>query len=66
MFVLLRSVSKNDFSSVQLPSDYNMHEVPWDIDGLPLTVNFSINLKSILDVDEPQQVSSILQWKIHF
>ena len=42
---------------IELPSDYNMHEVPWsDTGNSPVLVNFSINLNSILAIDEPKQV----------
>ena len=33
-----------------------MHEVPWGPNGEPVKVNFSINLNSILAIDEPKQV----------
>ena len=46
---------------IELPSDYNMHEVPWsDTGNSPVLVNFSINLNSILAIDEPKQVRKML------
>ena len=48
--------STHPFPGIELPEDYNMHEVPWTEDGGPVKVNFSINLSSILAIDEPKQV----------
>ena len=48
--------STHPFPGIELPEDYNMHEVPWTDDGGPVKVNFSINLSSILAIDEPKQV----------
>ena len=50
------SNSTHPFPGIELPADYNMHEVPWTDDGGPVKVNFSINLSSILAIDEPKQV----------
>ena len=38
------------YKNVYIPKDYDMNEIPNSLDGGPLLVNFSINLKSILKV----------------
>lgn len=45
---------------VFIPTDYNINQVPPSPEpNVPLLVNFSMNLKSILDIDERGQMISI-------
>ena len=44
--------------------NYSKHRVPESENGGPLTVNFSVNLVSIVAVDEPNQVIKLLITKI--
>ena len=57
--------------NVVLSEDYDTDKQPWDADGsgrrTPLRVDFSLNLASILSIDEPNQVVSMestvrIQW----
>ena len=43
--------------NVVLDDGYDLNEVPTGDEGLPLVVNFSLNLANILAIDEPNQVS---------
>ena len=40
--------------------NYSKHRVPESENGGPLTVNFSVNLVSIVAVDEPNQVHNLV------
>ena len=40
--------------------NYSKHRVPESENGGPLTVNFSVNLVSIVAVDEPNQVHNLI------
>ena len=48
-----------NFPNVELWTNYSKHEVPPHGPNAPLRVNFSINLSSILAVDEPNQAVSL-------
>ncbi|TRY76219.1 hypothetical protein TCAL_03829 [Tigriopus californicus] len=45
--------------NIHIPLDYNIHAIPPVSWGGPITVNFSFNLASILDINEPKQVISL-------
>ena len=48
------------YPNVLLSEDYDINEVPKGRDGrYPLHINFSINVQSILAIDEPNQVRHI-------
>ena len=46
-----------DYPSVIFEENYSKHHLPRLTNSQPVRVNFSINLSSILAVDEPKQVS---------
>ena len=53
---------------VHINPDYNLHEAPFRKDGKPIDVNFTINLRNILEVNEVAQIISLetsirLFWK---
>jgi hypothetical protein len=53
---------------VAMDEDYNIHEAPQGDHGQPLNVNFSINVRNILGVKEPDQILSMetslrMYWK---
>ena len=51
-----RAIDFNEsYPSVVFKDNYSKHRVPSE-KGVPLTVNFSVNLVSIVAVDEPNQV----------
>ena len=54
--------------SVHIDPDYNIHEAPVNKNGGPIDVNFTINLRNILEVNEVAQIISLetsirLFWK---
>lgn len=52
-------VSSEVLPNIHIPHNYNIHAMPPVSWGGPLTVNFSFNLASILDINEPKQVISL-------
>lgn len=45
-----------------LLKDYNQYERPSENDGKPLTVEFTITLQQIIDVDEKNQMINTNLW----
>ena len=55
-----RAIDFNEsYPSVVFKDNYSKHRVPSE-KGVPLTVNFSVNLVSIVAVDEPNQVHNLV------
>ncbi len=48
--------TNEDYPYVVFAEDYSKHHLPIADDKEPVTVNFSINLSSILEINEPKQV----------
>ena len=56
-----RAIDFNEsYPSVVFDDNYSKHRVPESENGGPLTVNFSVNLVSIVAVDEPNQVHNLV------
>ena len=67
-FVLVCLSEVNIHPRVHIDPDYNIHEAPVRNDGNPIDVNFTINLRNILEVNEVAQLISLetsirLFWK---
>ena len=66
--VLLPCMARGDHKVNFLPG-YSLHERPPTIDGKPVVIEASINLRNILDVAEKEQIISLettlrLYWKV--
>ena len=67
-FVLACISETNIHPSVHIDPSYNIHEAPVRNNGVPIDVNFTINLRNILEVNEVAQIISLetsirLFWK---
>ena len=67
-FASVCNCENNIHPSVHIDPDYNIHEAPVNKNGGPIDVNFTINLRNILEVNEVAQIISLetsirLFWK---
>lgn len=68
LFGCVSSQSHLRMRFIEMDEDYNIHEAPIGESGQPLNVNFSINVRNILGVKEPEQILSMetsirMYWK---
>ena len=56
---MMCAVESNVHPKIKLLSDYSIHEAPIRKDGVPIDVNFTINLRNILEVNEVSQLISM-------
>ena len=66
--LLLPCMARGDHKVI-FPPGYSLHERPPTIDGKPVVIEASINLRNILDVAEKEQIISLettlrLYWKV--
>ena len=61
LFIVLTLCSSegNVHPKVELSPAYSIHEAPIQQDGVPLDVNFTINLRNVLEVNEKAQIISL-------
>ena len=57
--IMMCAVESNVHPKIKLLSNYSIHEAPIRKDGVPIDVNFTINLRNILEVNEVSQLISI-------
>ena len=56
----LAAIRRNpDLKLISFTPDYNIHEYPPTENGHPLKVQFQINLRNVLEVDEVSQICSL-------
>ena len=58
----------NNYKKVHLSSNYSIYEAPIYTESRPIQVNFTINLRNVLEVDEVSQLISLetsirMKWK---
>ena len=51
--------------NVEIDDCYNKNQMPPTIDGKGIMVNISMNLNSLLSIDEPTQVRYLLSYFLH-
>ena len=61
LFIVLTLCSSegNVHPKVELSPAYSIHEAPTQQDGVPLDVNFTINLRNVIEVNEKAQIISL-------
>ena len=57
--IMMCAVESNVHPKIKLLPNYSIHEAPIRKDGVPIDVNFTINLRNILEVNEVSQLISM-------